>query len=272
MAQYQTMTDPTQVVFRRIVAYLIDGFLLSALTVGIFFAMADFTVIEGARSCIGYEVSGYICTTLESNGEYSVALFKTSALMTALGITTVWGITFNLITQGLAGWTPGKLICGIRVVNEQGTGPGIGRAFIRGLLMIVDGLCSNLVGLIVMLTTKGHRRVGDLAAKTFVVRSSARGTPVLVPGLTAPVMTPGMTPAPAMPYTPPSMPTTPPNFTPPTSGFQATPPAPGATAPSGISGSEPQWDPQRNTWIQWDGSAQVWNVFDSATRTWKPIS
>jgi hypothetical protein len=52
-------------------------------------------------------------------------------------------------------------------------------------LLVIDGLpLVPLVGFITALTSTGHRRVGDMAAKTLVVRSKAKGSPVLVPGLT----------------------------------------------------------------------------------------
>src|SRR3546814_13853981 len=48
-----------------------------------------------------------------------------------------------------------------------------------------------LCGGIVALTTVGNRRVGDMAAKTVVVDRGAMGSPIVVPGLTAPPPPPG---------------------------------------------------------------------------------
>ena len=48
----------------------------------------------------------------------------------------------------------------------------------------MDGfLCGPLVGGITMLSSSGNRRVGDMAAKTFVVRASQVGHPVPVGGV-----------------------------------------------------------------------------------------
>jgi RDD family len=99
----------------------------------------------------------------------------------ALGLS----ILINVLIQGLKGWTPGKLLFGIRTVAGDGRAPGIGRAIIRWLLLIVDGLCGGLVGLIVALTSTGHRRVGDMAAKTYVVGKRDMGHPIMVPGMSA---------------------------------------------------------------------------------------
>src|SRR5699024_12932 len=50
----------------------------------------------------------------------------------------------------------------------------------------IDTLCFFLPGAILVFTTKGHRRLGDMAAGTFVVSKQAVGTPPHVPGVTAP--------------------------------------------------------------------------------------
>ena len=93
-----------------------------------------------------------------------------------------------VVLQGLTGWTPGKLITGIRTVKADGSIVGIPKAFVRWILLIVDGQPCGLplVGFITGLTTQGHQRVGDMAAKTFVVTRAAVGSPIAVPGLTAP--------------------------------------------------------------------------------------
>src|SRR3546814_1986520 len=72
-----------------------------------------------------------------------------------------------VVLQGLTGWTIGKLITGLRVVGEDGRAPGLGKALLRWVLWVLDGFpyVLPLVGGIVALTTVGHRRVGDMAAK-----------------------------------------------------------------------------------------------------------
>src|SRR3546814_18146228 len=81
----------------------------------------------------------------------------------------------------------------IGVVGEDGRAPGLGKALLRWVLWVLDGFpyVLPLVGGIVALTTVGHRRVGDMAAKTFVVDRGAMGSPIVVPGLTAPPPPPG---------------------------------------------------------------------------------
>jgi uncharacterized RDD family membrane protein YckC len=147
-----------------------------------------------------------------------------------------------IVLQAFTGFTPGKLITGVRTVREDGRPPGFGKALVRWLLWIVDGFpyFLPLVGFIVGGTTVGHRRVGDMVAKTFVVRAAAAGSPVIVPGLTAP-------PAPT--------------------GWGA----PSAPVPASPPTDRPQWDEGRGTYIQWDPAQQSWMQWSEATRTWSPI-
>jgi hypothetical protein len=147
--------------------------------------------------------------------------------------------------QGVAGWTVGKLIVGIRCVREDGAPPGVLKAFLRWVFWLVDGLpfvIPALVGFIVGLTTVGHRRVGDMVAKTFVVRKQAAGQPVVVPGLNAPPLEAAWG----------------------TDGATGYAPAP--TAKHG-----PQWDEARGTYIQWDPAQSAWMQWDEAGRAWHPI-
>jgi uncharacterized RDD family membrane protein YckC len=86
--------------------------------------------------------------------------------------------------QGATGRSPGKALFGVKVVDEFGNAPGFGKSLVRTLLWVVDGIpCMiPLVGFITGLTSNGHRRVGDMAAKTFVVGRD-HGGPVIVAGL-----------------------------------------------------------------------------------------
>ena len=119
-----------------------------------------------------------------------------------------------VLLQGATGFSPGKLLVGLRVVREDGRIAGIGKSFVRTLLWVVDSLpCLFLVGFICALTSTGHRRVGDMAAKTFVVRKSDVGRPVTVPGMVTAASAPGMpgaygTPT-VYPSAPPYQPTAP---------------------------------------------------------------
>jgi hypothetical protein len=142
-------------------------------------------------------------------------------------------ILIYVLIQGLRGWTPGKLLFGIRTVAGDGQPPGIGRAIIRWLLLVVDTLCAGLVGFIVALTSTGHRRVGDMAARTVVVGKEYAGQPIVVPG---------MTPSYAAYPGPPAGPGTPPGPWAP-GGGRGGPPGSQPGEPPGTWGPPPAWGP-----------------------------
>lgn len=230
--------DPTKVMGRRVVAALVDGLLVFVPAAAI--ASSQFEYIElgsqemsGSEFCDQYlEEQGGICFHLDDT-----VYFDEGTVIPSLALVGI-ALLFFVVLQGLTGWTVGKLITGIRNVREDGRPPGLGRAFVRWALWIVDGLpFAGLVGFITGLTTTGHRRVGDMVAKTFVVRSDAAGAPIVVPGLTAP----------------------------PGSGAWTTA-VPAPTAREG-----PQWDEARGTYIQWDPEQAAWMQWDDAGKAWNPI-
>lgn len=76
-------------------------------------------------------------------------------------------------TEGNSGTTPGKYALGICVLGSEDLLPcGFGRALIRNLLQFADGFFSFLVGILVVAFSDKWQRVGDMAARTVVVRSS----------------------------------------------------------------------------------------------------
>jgi uncharacterized RDD family membrane protein YckC len=75
------------------------------------------------------------------------------------------------VMEGLSGVTPGKWIAGIRVVGADDLLPcGVGRAIVRKLLLVADGFFNGMVGLLVAAFNEKRQRVGDLVAKTVVVK------------------------------------------------------------------------------------------------------
>ena len=73
------------------------------------------------------------------------------------------------------GQTPGKRVMGLRVQKVGGYAIGWTEALIRNLLRIVDGFFFYALGVVVMLITRRHQRIGDLAAGTIVVRENVGG-------------------------------------------------------------------------------------------------
>ena len=131
---------------RRIVATLIDGIVFGVLNS--VYAQAFGT--ERADS-------GFDLTQLSFPG----GLLLTGSVL-----------VYYVVLEGLFGRTVGKLITGIRVV-DAGTGgrPGLLSGFVRTLLRLIDGIFGYLVALIIVVNSDRRRRLGDMAAKTLVVRA-----------------------------------------------------------------------------------------------------
>lgn len=210
---YQIPADPTAVIGRRIGAWLIDLVLYLAIA---FLAAAVFSDFKSEEVPDAFE--GDACeiiqdqftssTCFEMGGTVFYDEGGSSAVVWLLPLAA--GIANHVFLAGTKGGSVGKLAVGLRVVKSTtGQIAGIGANFLRTLLWIVDGIpyCFPLVGLITGLATKGHRRVGDMAAGTLVVGKDAVGRPPFVPGLTAAAAPGGFQP-PAAPggWAPPSSP------------------------------------------------------------------
>ena len=281
--------DPTAVMGKRIGAYIIDAIIGIVITIVVFFAVADSLDIP-IDPC-GQDGSPALCfyndgTVIFAEDGDAAAVFAASF--------GAWFVMHAVISS-LAGGSPGKLAVGLRVVDQEtGQRASWGKNIARTLLWIVDGqpLGLPLVGLISGVASKGHRRVGDMVAKTLVVDKNSVGVPPAVAGLTAP---------PASGYTAAPVGTTPPppggGFTPPPPGGGYSPPPPGTPPapvgdaisppdafappvapppaapqpePDGV--SAPKWDVDRNAYIQWDPELNEWMEFDEAAKQWVPIS
>jgi uncharacterized RDD family membrane protein YckC len=183
--------DPTAVMGRRIGAILVD-FLLYALIMSFFaptplsplaeyYEVPEGTGMEDACDSVDQAEDNVVGCLLIGDRVYF-----TDGTDAAVQF-AVWLAVVGLYSwlQGATGFTPGKRLFGIKAVDEHGRRPGFGKSLARTVLWVVDLLpycIPGLVGFVTGLTTKGHRRVGDMAAKTFVVDKSHTG-PVIVPGL-----------------------------------------------------------------------------------------
>jgi len=80
---------------------------------------------------------------------------------------------YFIFMEAYIGWTVGKKILGMRVVDETGHKIGLSKSLIRNLLRLVDGLPTfNILGIILIASSPRGQRFGDYIAKTFVVRLS----------------------------------------------------------------------------------------------------
>jgi uncharacterized RDD family membrane protein YckC len=102
----------------------------------------------------------------------NIATPTPTALMLFLAIV----ISYFTVFEASFGWTPGKLLFGIRVVDFYGGIPTVGQALTRNVFRILDAypfVVPNLVGMTIILSNRRRQRGGDKAAGTLVVDRSA---------------------------------------------------------------------------------------------------
>ena len=221
-----SLSNPTAVVGRRIGAFLIDG--LIGVTFIFAFALATFTNTELGDSLTAElqcevinEFSNDLC--IQAGTTVYVGTENEAAIITLIWL--AWVLISTMILPGITGWSPGKLLTGIRVVKaDTFEKAGLGANILRGVLWVVDAFpyFAPIVGG-ALLASKDHRRVGDRAANTLVVRADSVGR--------SPVQTPSAVIAP--PTGAATQPTTPPPPTgPPVNNLvTASPPPPAAPSP-----------------------------------------
>jgi uncharacterized RDD family membrane protein YckC len=112
---------------------------------------------------IGFAVA-VVAITLGRDTPPSSQLNLPQDFLVGLVLTTLYHTLF----EGLFGATPGKLILRMRVIKSDGQPCGLGPAFLRAVLLNVDGLFFGLVAYSSMKTPL-YQRLGDKAAKTVVV-------------------------------------------------------------------------------------------------------
>ncbi len=255
--------DPTSVMGKRIGAFFIDLVLSTVVAIVVFIALKEEETflfdpcgVDGAPTLCFYADG----TVWFADGGRAAAVILISI--------AAW-LAIHWIIPSLTGGSPGKLMVGLRVVDQAtGQHAGFGKNLVRTLGWIADQApyIFPLVGLITAIASKGHRRVGDMVAKTFVVDKNSVGIPPIVAGVTSPPQAAAYTPPPPggapLPGTisPPDAFTAPPTDAPPT------------TAPAADGISAPKWDTDRNAYIQWDPELNQWMEFDESAQQWVPIS
>lgn len=78
----------------------------------------------------------------------------------------------------MAGQSPGKRLCGIRVVRLNGQPISFSESFLRNVVRFFDFLpVFYAIGIVCVFISRQSRRLGDLAAGTLVVRDAPRELP-----------------------------------------------------------------------------------------------
>jgi uncharacterized RDD family membrane protein YckC len=164
-AQYgypQQADDPTAVVGARVGQYIVDGLLVAVplIVLGI--------VISGV---LGAAASSYSTGYTSDDASTIAGMF-----MGAMGLIVVLSVAIQWLA--LAWWPSrhgGQTIAmrwfKLRIITEDGGQPSLGALTVRWLLLFVDGFFGGLIGFLIMMNSARHQRLGDIVAKTLVVRA-----------------------------------------------------------------------------------------------------
>lgn len=143
----QAVDDPTSVVGARVGQYLLDGLVIAIPFIVIMIVLVTVVVSSSPNSA-----------------SYIVFPVWLLALAGSWFVHAWWPSTHG-------GQTPAMGWLSLRIITDQGGPPTLGALTVRWLLLIVDGQVLGLVGLLTMSSSSRHQRVGDMAAKTLVVRA-----------------------------------------------------------------------------------------------------
>jgi len=78
---------------------------------------------------------------------------------------------YLILMEAYVGWTVGKRVLGMKVVDGQGNKIGLYKSVIRNLLRFVDGLPAfSILAIVLIATSQSEQRFGDRIAKTYVTK------------------------------------------------------------------------------------------------------
>jgi uncharacterized RDD family membrane protein YckC len=80
---------------------------------------------------------------------------------------------YMILMEAYVGWTVGKRILGMRVVDGSGSKIGLTQSVVRNILRLIDGLPAfNILGIVLIASSPRGQRFGDRIAKTYVIRQT----------------------------------------------------------------------------------------------------
>jgi uncharacterized RDD family membrane protein YckC len=181
-----TTYDPTAVLGRRYGAFAIDAVICLVVFLGLFFASAStHTPAEVLRDPACHR-SATDSSQIECDNDRAVITVNDTVYEAELGLFIGLCVLFTFlyfaVVEGFSGGSAGKHMIGLRVVTPDGARPGLPRSLARWAIFAVDGPFSFfLCGIFTSSMSTGHRRLGDMAATTYVVGRADAGRPVVLP-------------------------------------------------------------------------------------------
>ncbi len=120
-------------------------------------------------------IAWYVVVALVYNGRWSLSPpVEPNAAWFSLVVlpgAAIYFLYHPVLEIGMRGRTPGKRIAGVRIVTRSGAIPGVPAHLTRNVFRLIDSfpLVFYGIGLIMVVVTKDHVRIGDLAAGTLLV-------------------------------------------------------------------------------------------------------
>lgn len=127
-------------------------------------------VVDGAIQGALLIALSLLLLTTNANG-FAQAAFSILAFVVLLG----YDVAFEVAN---AGRTPGKMATGLRVLRGDGRPVDFLSSAVRNILRLVDFLpLFYVTGAVMIVVTRQHQRLGDIAAGTIVVRERRASAP-----------------------------------------------------------------------------------------------
>jgi len=176
--------DPTAVLGRRYGAFFIDLAICLVAFSLLFFPFATQRTPAETLRLPGCHLSSSDSSRIECDNRAVIQIGDTvyeSNTGAFLVLALLFTFLYFAMVEAFFGGSVGKQMTRIRVVNRDGQRIGLWRSALRWLLFAIDGpLTLFLCGIITSAVSRGHRRLGDMAADTYVVAKDAAGQPVPV--------------------------------------------------------------------------------------------
>jgi len=184
-ARQPTGTDPTSVLGRRYGAFLIDAAICMFVFGLLFFPFATQRTRAETLQLPGCHLAVNDSSRVECDNRVVLTVGDTvyeANIGAFVGLSVLFTLLYFALVEGLTGGSLGKHMTGIRVVTASGEHIGFARSLARWALFAIDGpLSLFLCGIITSSVSHGHRRLGDMAASSYVVARGDVGHPVVVP-------------------------------------------------------------------------------------------
>lgn len=141
-------------------------------------ALIDFTPFSLAAARV---LNQPLREALSTLGEWTMQTDVTAP--TTRPVLLWWGLScggyvlYSFLMEMITGRTVGKVLLGLRVVNERGRRTGVLSILVRNLLRLIELFPQFWIFVVLMVWSRNRQRLGDIFARTLVVRGRPTDAP-----------------------------------------------------------------------------------------------